>query len=208
MDAKYVRDIAQLPELSERGVFLNVPYDARFQPLYVAYIVGLTQLGLTPVMPLAIPGGRARIDRIFELLQTCRYSIHDLSRVQVNRARANTPRFNMPFELGLAVAWSKLHPERHTFFAMEAVRGRASQSLSDMAATDFNIHGNTEQGVMRELCNAFVRPGPRPTVPAMMKRYADVLDFIPKLRRDTGLRTLYEARAFDELVAFAMYVRN
>jgi hypothetical protein len=48
MDAKYVRDIAQLPELSERGVFLNVPYDARFQPLYVAYIVGLTQLALRP----------------------------------------------------------------------------------------------------------------------------------------------------------------
>jgi len=187
-------------------VFLNVPYDRAFQPLYLAYIVGLTQLGLVPVATLSIPGGQARLDRIFDLIQSCRFSVHDLSRVQIRRTMPHTPRFNMPFELGLAVAWTKLHPERHTFIAMESLRGRAGKSLSDMAQTDFNIHGGTAKGVMRELCNAFVRQRRRPSVPDMMRRYEAVRQFLPRLRRRTGLRTLYEARAFEELVSFATYV--
>jgi hypothetical protein len=48
-----------LPEVAEGGrpgvarpkriqsVFLNIPYDEQFEDLYLAYVVGLTQLGLT-----------------------------------------------------------------------------------------------------------------------------------------------------------------
>jgi hypothetical protein len=93
--------------VEQDSVFLNIPYDTRFQPLYLAYIVGLTELGLTPKATLAIPGGLNRLDRIFALIQSCRYSIHDLSRIQLDRNPPPTPRFNMPFELGLAIAWSK-----------------------------------------------------------------------------------------------------
>ncbi len=37
------------------SVFLNIPYDDGFEHLYVAYIVGLTQLGLKLNVTLAIP---------------------------------------------------------------------------------------------------------------------------------------------------------
>jgi hypothetical protein len=36
--------------------------------------------------------------------QSCSYSVHDLSRVQIDRNPPATPRFNMPFELGLGEA--------------------------------------------------------------------------------------------------------
>jgi hypothetical protein len=189
-------------------VFLNVPYDLRFKHLYIAYIVGLTELGLRPTATLAIPGGEARLDRIFELIQTCRYSVHDLSRVEMSRTPPATPRFNMPFELGMVVAWTKLHPERHTYIACESVNRRVQKSLSDMAGTDFNIHNGTPRGVMRELCNAFVRQREKPTVPGMMKRYEMVCKLIPKMMRQNGAETLYEARAFEDLVALAAYVRG
>ncbi|SPF56031.1 hypothetical protein SBA4_7670004 [Candidatus Sulfopaludibacter sp. SbA4] len=89
------------------GVFLNVPYDSAFADLFLAYIAGVAAFDLEPRATLEIVGGERRLDRTFELIERCRYSVHDLSRVEVD-ARRPTPRFNMPFELGLAVAWSAL----------------------------------------------------------------------------------------------------
>jgi hypothetical protein len=195
-------------KVKDDRVFLNVPYDPQFKSLYIAYVVGLTELGLKPTATLAIPGGEARLDRIFELIQTCRYSVHDLSRVELNSTPPATPRFNMPFELGMVVAWAKLYPQRHTYVACESVNRRAQKSLSDMAGTDFNIHNGTPRGVMRELCNAFVRQQEKPTVPRMMKRYEMVRKLIPKMMRQNGSETLFEARAFEDLVGLVAYVRG
>ena len=89
-----------IPAVQQNAVFLNIPYDARFSRLYLAYIVGLTELGLEPRATLGIPGGERRLNRILALIQSCRYSIHDLSRIEIDRNPPQTPRFNMPFELG------------------------------------------------------------------------------------------------------------
>jgi hypothetical protein len=191
----------RLPEIKQNAVFLNIPYDNGFRSLYLAYIVGLTHLGLEPKATLGIPGGERRLDRILELIQSCRYSIHDLSRVEVDRKPPySTPRFNMPFELGLAVAWSKLHPQKHDWIVCETVRRRIQKSLSDLDGTDPNIHEGTVRGVMRELCNAFVRKsGPRPTVPAMMKTYEIVNSRTKAIRLAAGATSLFESRVFDDL---------
>ena len=133
-------------------MFLNIPYDKRFRRLYLAYIVGLTQLGLQPYATLGIPGGAQRLDRILALIQGCRYSIHDLSRVQLDRVAPSTPRFNMPCELGMTVTWQILNPSRHTWFVFESRNRRLQKSLSDLNGTDPNIHEGTVEGVMRELC--------------------------------------------------------
>jgi hypothetical protein len=82
------------------AVFLNIPYDEEFRSLYVAYIVGLFQLDLIPHLASEIPGGGRRLDRIFKLIQGCRFSIHDLSRVELGVAPTAVARFNMPLELG------------------------------------------------------------------------------------------------------------
>jgi hypothetical protein len=86
----------QALEFSEKSVFLNIPYDDRFRRLYLAYITGLIHLGLKPRATIEIPGGRNRLDKILELIRSCRYSIHDLSRVELDRTPPTTPRFNMP----------------------------------------------------------------------------------------------------------------
>jgi hypothetical protein len=140
---------------------------------------------------LAIPGGAARLDRIIDRMQSCPYSVHDLSRVAVDRTPPRTPRFNMPFELGLAVSWAKLHPEKHSWFVFEAENRRAQKSISDANGTDLNIHEGTIEGVMRELCNAFVRTVHRPSVPEMIANYRELRRLIPAVlargRREFGL---------------------
>jgi hypothetical protein len=63
-----------------------------------------------------------------------------------------TPRFNMPFELGLAVSWSNTPRQtNHTWFVFEARRHRIQKSLSDLNGTDVYIHDGTADGVLREL---------------------------------------------------------
>jgi len=83
--------------------FLNAPYDRRYERLYLAFIAGLSAFGLAPRATVELAGSQRRLDRIVRLLRSCRYSFHDLSRVSLDRNPPATPRFNMPFELGLAV---------------------------------------------------------------------------------------------------------
>ena len=188
------------PPVSADAVFVNIPYDEGFRRLYLAYIVGLTHLGLEPRATLGISGTDRRLDRILALIQSCRYSIHDLSRVQLDRHPPSTPRFNMPFELGLSVTWAKLNPTQHSWFVFETKPRRVQKSLSDLDGSDPNIHDGTVEGVMREVCNAFVRSrAARPAVPEMMRTYHGLSRKLDAIRAAAGARSVFEARIFDDL---------
>jgi hypothetical protein len=185
--------------VSPSSVFLNVPYDDRFQPLYLAYIVGLIHLGFEPRATLGIPGGDRRLNKILREIQGCRYSIHDMSRVQLDRQNPRTPRFNMPFELGLAVAWAELYPSMHTWFLFEKLPYRIQKLLSDVNGTDPHTHGETVQGVLRGLCSAFVRPNHQPIVPQMMKTHRIITRRLSKILEDVGAENPFEASAFQSI---------
>ncbi len=192
----------------QKRVFLNIPYDVRFERLYLAYVVGVIELGLRPQATLAIPGGTARLDRIIALIHSCDYSVHDLSRVEIDRTPPPTPRFNMPFELGLAVSWTKLHPGQHTWFVFESKHRRAQKSISDLNGTDLNIHNGSVEGVMRELCNAFVRTALRPRVPDMLASYLKLRQLLPVVLNQTRATSIFEARVFEDLCVLAAALRR
>ena len=183
--------------------FLNIPYDNKFENLYLAYLVGLTAHGLAPRATLGVPRDARRLERIFGLIQNCRYSVHDLSRIEPDRASPRAPRFNMPFELGLAVAWANLNPHRHSWVGCDAVQHRPVKSISDLNGTDFHIHHGTVHGVLNALCNAFVSRTEHPTVPVMLRVYRLLRRDVSDLQRDAGAGSLFEARVFNELVVAA-----
>jgi hypothetical protein len=185
------------------SAFLNIPYDTEFVGLYLAYIAGLAAFGVRPTASLEIPGGERRLDRIFTLIQSCIYSFHDLSRVQLDEHRPLTPRFNMPFELGLTVAWEKLNPGRHRWFVMESKNRRVLKSLSDLAGTDVQIHDGNVKGVLRELANSLVWTGKQPTVPEMQAIYRGLQQQLPAIQSRAGGGSAYGARTFYELRVLA-----
>lgn len=187
-----------LPPVNPNAVFLNIPYDPEFQKLYLAYIVGLSHLGFDPYITSGISGGERRLDRVLSLIQSCRYSIHDLSRVELNVAPPATPRFNMPLELGLTITWSKIYPKRHTWFLWESTSRRIQKSMSDLDGTDPYIHSGTVEGVLRELRNAFVRDG-APSVQNMLAAYRIVEEQIERILAGAGTRNLYATSVFREL---------
>jgi len=191
------------PSVDDYGVFLNIPYDHAFVSLYLAYIAGLSAFRLEPRATLQIPGGERRLDRILDLIRSCRYSFHDLSRVELNLKRPATPRFNMPFELGLAVAWQRFGGTRHTWCVFESRGWRAGKSLSDLSGTDVYVHGGTPAGIFRELCNALVLADHQPSVAQMATIYRKLRRCLPNLMKSAGAKSAFKARVFADLIVVA-----
>ena len=160
----------------------------------MAAIAGLCGLGLRPRGVVEIAGPQRRLERIQNLLGRCPISVHDLSRVELSRS---APRFNMPFELGLAVGMSR--HQQHEWFVMEARPYRLQRSLSDLNGTDPLIHGGRPEGLLQALVDAFDQPR-KAKVP--LKPIFDLLrGQSPTLSRRYG--GLYTRGAFAELVSSA-----
>ena len=178
-------------------VFLNIPYDKKFERLFLAYIAGISAYGMVPRATLEITDSSRRLEKILTLERSCEYSVHDLSRVELDRAKPRTPRFNMPFELGLCVAdANRREGQKQSWFVFEAVANRVDKSLSDLKGTDPKIHGATVRGVLSGLCNAFKRPGRQPTVPQMMQIYKGLRRNQADILKEAGSDTLYTRRVF------------
>ena len=188
---------------AQEGVFLNLPYDTSLVDLFLAYIAGLTTLGLTPRVTLEIGGGARRLDRMFQLISECRYSVHELSPLAGPGRRQASPRLNMAFELGLVVALDHARPGSHTWFACAARRSALNRSLSDLAGTDAYFHGGRPAGLFRELGSAFVRGPRKATVQEMNRVFAALRKSLPGIKRRTGARSPFSASVFDELRVLA-----
>jgi hypothetical protein len=148
-------------------VFVNLPFDSQHETLFVATIAGLVALGLNPRCVLEVPPQQDRVRRLFEIVRECPFSIHDLSRVQVSRAgEFRVPRFNMPFELGLAVAVSLADAAAgrapHQWRTLEAKRFRLAASLSDISGYDGFVHHGTVAGTFEALLDIFAGLKHRP----------------------------------------------
>lgn len=182
----------------DKAVFLNIPYDRQFEPLCLAYICGVACFGLVPRATIEIPGDR-RLDRIVDLVRRCRFSLHDLSRVQLDKNKPRTPRFNMPFELGLAVANEKLADPGHSWYVFEAVPRRVEKSLSDLG-TDVYIHGGTVRGVLQQVSNAFIRQKRQPTLAQMGTVYRYIRRELRTILRSSGAKSIFDgARPFRDV---------
>jgi hypothetical protein len=187
-------------ETQQGAVFLNFPYDRQFVPLYLAYISGVCSFGLVPRVALELPGGARRLDRIVELILSCRYSFHDLSRVELSPRHPRTPRMNMPFELGLTVMAAYHNPKQHTWCIFEKNYRRVLKSLGDLAGSDIYSHDGRPIGVLRQIANALVVEDRHPDMRQLLTIYRDVKTALPSILKKRGTKSCYEAAVFRDLV--------
>lgn len=140
------------PIAGQPSVFLNVPYDIRYQPRFVTLISTLVSIGQTPRCVVEIPErGSGRLQRIYALLASCHVSIHDLSRV-------GTPaRFNMPFELGLAWAL-RAGGAKHDVLVLDTEPYRLDKTLSDYKGHDPLIYRGRLDDLVEVVAGAIVVP--------------------------------------------------
>lgn len=153
------------PASDPQRVFVNCPLDARYKPLFDATVFAIHDLGFQARhAPVAQVPEAVRLTRIADELGACRYSIHDLSRVETGGGK-RLPCFNMPFEAGIAYGlhhFAVKGSENHLLL-LDAEPHRWQASLSDAAGLDPGVHGN-EPGQVIARVRAFLArerpPGP------------------------------------------------
>jgi hypothetical protein len=184
----------------QQSVFLNVPFDQEYSPLFIALIAALTALGRKPRCVLEVPSaGRDRLDRIFELLSSCGASIHDLSRV--SSVPLLLPRFNMPFELGIAYCLGKQCG--HRFFVLEEQAYRLQVTLSDMNGHDPHIHEGTQEGVLACLLDCFGAPGRTASARQLKGLTSKLSKIVHRLQREESREHLFSPHLFRRTVKAA-----
>jgi hypothetical protein len=76
-------------------VFINCPFDPDYHPMLDALVFAVHDFGFQARCTLEIDdSGRVRMENIVELIQDCRYGIHDISSTELDDAN-NLPRCNM-----------------------------------------------------------------------------------------------------------------
>lgn len=89
------------------SVFINIPFSDDYKDLLYAAVFVVLDCGFIPRCALEdFDSGQVRIDKIFKLIKSSRYGIHDLSYVGLD-PESNLPRFNMPLELGIFIGAQK-----------------------------------------------------------------------------------------------------
>ena len=128
----------------EGSVFVNCPFDAPFKPLFDAIVFAVATCGLQVRSALEVTdSGELRLQKIMRLLETSRYSIHDISRVELD-PQSGLPRFNMPLELGAALGMKHLGRamlRNHHLLVLDLERYRYQAFASDLAGVDISQHG-------------------------------------------------------------------
>lgn len=94
----------------ETNVFVNCPFDSEYDRIRQAILFCLIRFGLNPrIATERSDSGETRIEKILELVESSRFSIHDLSRCQARQAGEHY-RLNMPFELGIDFGCRRFGP--------------------------------------------------------------------------------------------------
>lgn len=124
-----------------RRVFINCPFDDEFKPIFDAIVFSIHDLGFEARHALIKDGEEFRLPRIAAEIAGCKYSIHDLSRVEVS-GKQKLPRFNMPFEAGIAFAFNHFAGdlEPHHLLLLDSKKYRYQATLSDAAGLDPAIY--------------------------------------------------------------------
>jgi hypothetical protein len=161
---------------SHKSVFINCPFDSEYASLFDAIVFAVVCCGFMP--RCALESGTVsepRVARIVRALVGSKYSIHDLSRCTGEGAE-NIARFNMPLELGMAMARRFIDPASDHDWLVLVPKGHAyARFVSDLAAYDPVPHdGSTHGAVVAVMSWLATRPDAVPTVTP-----AEVLELLP-----------------------------
>jgi hypothetical protein len=133
------------------SVFINCPYDEDFRALFDAAVFAAVCCGFMPRCALETGTvAEPRMSRILRAIAASKYSIHDLSRC-AGEGDANLARFNMPLELGIAMAHrdlSRREAVRHDWLVLVPVGHQYQAFVSDIAGFDPRTHDGSVAGIV------------------------------------------------------------
>jgi hypothetical protein len=160
----------------QSSVFVNAPIDVAYEPLFEAMVFTISACGYRVRTALEeSDSGDIRLDKLVRLIRESSKSIHDLSRVGEDR-------FNMPFELGLALG-AKLFGKR----ARDRIKIMVGKPyampayLSDLGGNDPDAHAGDPTKVIRIVRNFLHSPPAGGVLPGATHLTAEFERFKAKL---------------------------
>lgn len=132
--------------------------------------------------------GITRLRKIEDMIAECKFSIHDLSRVEADPKNDIFPRFNIPFELGLcfgAKAFGEARQKQKAFLVMDTEPYRYQKMISDLSGQDPASHGDSPEQVIGAIRRFFADKVPKsillPGEAAIIKRYQEFKAKLPAM---------------------------
>jgi hypothetical protein len=90
---------------------------------------------------------QVRIDKIFAIIEECRFGIHDLSRTELETT-TRLPRFNMPLELGMFLGAKRFGSGQQSLkscLILDREVHQFQKFISDIAGQDIRAHSRDER---------------------------------------------------------------
>lgn len=164
----------------ERQVYINCPFDQDYLPLLRPLLFTVRFFGFFPrIASESLDSAQNRIDKICSIIEVCRYSIHDLSRLRASQA-GEFFRMNMPFELGIDYGLRYFGEGKYQgkkFLILEKDRYEFQKAISDLSGVDIKAHKNQPEEVVRAVRNWFVEAADLREVPSPRQAWYRFNDF-------------------------------
>jgi len=175
----------------EKSVFINCPYDPGFADLFHSIVFTVVAHGFIPRSAKESEASAdPRIERISEALFESKYSIHDLSRF-TGEGVDNLARFNMPLELGIAIALryaGRRTGRVHNWHVLVAGGYAYQRFASDLAGFDPSMHDMTVTSMVRVVSSWLKRQpdvaSPSPSARAVLAAYEEFRLQVEHLRHE------------------------
>jgi len=153
----------------ENSVFLNCPFDIQYFSLLRPLLFTIIALGYNPkIASERSDSGELRLKKIAELIESSRYSIHDLSRLQAAKA-GEFFRMNMPFELGIDYGcrlFGQVRLRENRCLVLVNRPFDYAKAVSDLAGVDVKSHGKKPEKLVQQVRNWFVETAGERNVPS------------------------------------------
>jgi hypothetical protein len=167
-------------------VFINCPFDEQYLNMLRACTFAILDAGFIPRCSLEVGDAtQFRLAAIVKIIRDCRYSIHDLSRVNLD-PRSHLPRFNMPFELGIFYAakqFGNAVQKRKACLIVEKQKYRYQKFISDIAGMDIEPHQNVQKKLIQVVRKWLVMASRRDSIPQSQQIYEKFRSFQVDIHR-------------------------
>ena len=166
-----------------KNVFINCPFDDKYFDLFQTLVFTICYYGFIPRLSLeSSDSGQPRLEKIVQIIQESKYSIHDLSRLQ-SKSADEFYRLNMPFELGIDYGLRKFNPDYadKKSLILETEQYDYMKAISDINGFDIKNHKDNPN-ILIECVRAWFSETVKLTnLNASDKVYVDFIDFNTKL---------------------------
>ncbi|MBU4480659.1 nucleotide-binding protein [Patescibacteria group bacterium] len=136
------------------NVFINCPFDKDYKPIFNAILFAIFDCGFVPRCTFEeVDASQIRIEKIYKIISSCRYGIHDISRTELD-SKNKLPRFNMPLELGLFLGAKRFGDKRHNKKAcliFDRKPYRYQKFISDISGQDIRGHNSKPKTAIKEV---------------------------------------------------------